>query len=86
MLESFSVCFSEINVNSKLCATLSSDDEILNSPVSVKSGRFSRSSSYSARITRMAEAMVCYPRSSLVAVMIQAIAHRVSYVWMIEED
>ncbi|KAJ0571432.1 putative CBS domain-containing protein [Helianthus annuus] len=88
MLESFSVYSSEINVNSKLCAALlsSSDDEMLNSPVSVKAGRFSRSSSYSARITRMAEAIVCYPGSSLVAVMIQAIAHRVSYVWVIEED
>ncbi|KAM0013985.1 hypothetical protein Hdeb2414_s0039g00734881 [Helianthus debilis subsp. tardiflorus] len=88
MLESFSVYFSEINVNSKLCATLSSssDDEMLNSPVSVMSGRFSRSSSYSARITRMAEAIVCYLGSLLVAVVIQAIAHRVSYVWVIEED
>ncbi|KAJ0735081.1 hypothetical protein HanPI659440_Chr11g0427881 [Helianthus annuus] len=82
MLESFSVYFSEINVNSKLCATLSSssDDEMLNSPMSVKSGRFSRSSSFSARITRMAEAIVCYPGTLLVAVLIQAIAHRVSYV------
>ncbi|KAK9080621.1 hypothetical protein SSX86_000379 [Deinandra increscens subsp. villosa] len=64
----------------------SSDDESSQSPVTVKSGRLSRSSSYSARITRMAEAIVCYPGSSLVAVMIQAIAHRVSYVWVIEED
>lgn len=64
----------------------SSDDELLSYPMTMKSGRFSRSSSYSARITRMAEAIVCYPGSSLVAVMIQAIAHRVSYVWVIEED
>ncbi|MFS8021589.1 hypothetical protein Hanom_Chr16g01429191 [Helianthus anomalus] len=72
MLESFSVYFSEMNVNSKLCATLSSSssgDEMLNSPMSVKSG-----------MTRMAEAIVCYLGSSLVAFVIQAIAHRVSYV------
>lgn len=65
----------------------SSDDE--SSPpwtAEIKAGRYSRSSSYSARVTRRAEAIVCYPWSSLVAVMIQAIAHRVSYVWVIEED
>ncbi|PWA39468.1 Cystathionine beta-synthase, core [Artemisia annua] len=48
--------------------------------------RYNRSSSYSARMMRRSEAIVCYPGSSLVAVMIQAIAHRVSYVWVIEED
>ncbi|KAJ9567937.1 hypothetical protein OSB04_003903 [Centaurea solstitialis] len=64
----------------------SSDEESPLSPAAMKSGRLNRSSSYSARITRRAEAIVCYPGSSLVAVMIQAIAHRVSYVWVIEED
>ncbi|KAK1407093.1 hypothetical protein QVD17_38704 [Tagetes erecta] len=75
--------FEEFGVYS---SSSSSDDELLSSPLTMKSGRYSRSSSYSARITRMAEAIVCYPGSSLVAVMIQAIAHRVSYVWVIEED
>ena len=42
--------------------------------------------SYSARMVRRAEAIVCHPKSSLVAVMIQAIAHRVNYVWVIEDD
>ncbi|XP_047306896.1 CBS domain-containing protein CBSX5-like [Impatiens glandulifera] len=41
---------------------------------------------YSVRMVRSAEAIVCHPWSSLVAVMIQAIAHRVNYVWVIEED
>lgn len=41
---------------------------------------------YSARVVRRSEALVCYPWSSLVAVMIQALAHRVSYVWVVEED
>nr|XP_043639612.1 CBS domain-containing protein CBSX5-like [Erigeron canadensis] len=65
----------------------SEDDEMSPYSSTMKANnRFSRSSSYSARITRRAEAIVCYPGSSLVAVMIQAITHRVSYVWVIEED
>ncbi|WVZ59496.1 hypothetical protein U9M48_009624 [Paspalum notatum var. saurae] len=32
------------------------------------------------------EPVVCSPTSSLVAVMVQALAHRVSYVWVLEED
>ncbi|CAA3019743.1 Hypothetical predicted protein [Olea europaea subsp. europaea] len=51
-----------------------------------KSGRYSRSSSYSAQMVRRAEEIVCHPGSSLVAVMVQAIAHRVNYVWVIEDD
>ncbi|XVF87507.1 hypothetical protein PTKIN_Ptkin18bG0125500 [Pterospermum kingtungense] len=41
---------------------------------------------YSARLVRRSEAIVCYPWSSLVAVMVQALAHRVSYVWVVEDD
>ncbi|XP_076939686.1 CBS domain-containing protein CBSX5-like [Bidens hawaiensis] len=74
--------FNNINNNNLFS---SSDDECSPAPAKF-SGRYCRSSSYSARVTRMAEAIVCYPESSLVAVMIQAIAHRVSYVWVIEED
>lgn len=80
MLEEFSIYSSGIpycNSNS------SSDEESVPSPATTRSGRYNR---YSARIMRRAEAIVCHPRSSLVAVMIQAIAHRVSYVWVIEED
>lgn len=62
----------------------SSDDESSLSPP--RSGKYSRSMSYSARMVRRAEAIVCHPKSSLVAVMIQAIAHRVNYVWVIEDD
>ncbi|XP_035835554.1 CBS domain-containing protein CBSX5 isoform X2 [Helianthus annuus] len=51
--------------------------------VHARSGRYNRSDKF---IMRRAEAIVCQPRSSLVAVMIQAIALRVSYVWVIEED
>ncbi|RZC46485.1 hypothetical protein C5167_039433 [Papaver somniferum] len=50
------------------------------------SSRCSRSSCYSARLVRRSEAIVCNRRSSLVAVMIQALAHRVNYVWVIEDD
>ncbi|PKU86656.1 CBS domain-containing protein CBSX5 [Dendrobium catenatum] len=43
--------------------------------------------SYSARMGRRSEeAIVCHPGSSLVAVMVQALAHRVGYVWVVEED
>ncbi|PIN22729.1 5'-AMP-activated protein kinase, gamma subunit [Handroanthus impetiginosus] len=66
----------------------SSYDEELPSPTTPlsRSGRYSRSSSHSARMLRQAEAIVCHPGSSLVAVMIQAITHRVNYVWVIEDD
>ncbi|XWS10575.1 hypothetical protein CRYUN_Cryun38cG0008000 [Craigia yunnanensis] len=66
----------------------SSDEESMTTPLSTlpRSGRHSRSMSYSARMVRRAEAIVCHPKSSLVAVMIQAIAHRVNYVWVIEDD
>ncbi|XP_051125646.1 CBS domain-containing protein CBSX5-like [Andrographis paniculata] len=66
-----------------------SSDEDLPSPTTplARAGRVGRSGSgYSARMVRRAEAMVCHRWSSLVAVMIQAIAHRVSYVWVIEDD
>ncbi|CAI9760477.1 unnamed protein product [Fraxinus pennsylvanica] len=66
----------------------SSDDDLPSPRTTMrpKSGRYSRSSSYSARMVRRAEAIVCHPGSSLVAVMVQAISHRVNYVWVIEDD
>ncbi|GAA0178243.1 kinase modulator [Lithospermum erythrorhizon] len=77
--------------DSNSTASFSSSDEELPSPkttlISPKPvSRHGRSSSYSARMLRTAEAIVCHPWSSLVAVMIQAIAHRLNYVWVIEED
>ncbi|CAN4087384.1 unnamed protein product [Withania somnifera] len=83
MLEEFEIDPSDISSNSSL------SDEELPSPTSSRSsggGRYNKSSSYSARMVRRAEAIVCYPGSSLVAVMVQSIAHRVNYVWVIEED
>ena len=65
----------------------SSDDEsVSSSSTSSRSLARHRSWSYSARMVRKAEATVCHPKSSLVAVMIQAIAHRVNYVWVLEDD
>lgn len=49
-------------------------------------GQSGRLSGHSTRVVKSAEAIVCYPWSSLVAVMIQALSHRVSYVWVVEED
>ncbi|KAL4566870.1 hypothetical protein LXL04_030996 [Taraxacum kok-saghyz] len=85
MLEEFSAYSSGIPLMSSTSSS-SSEDESSPSPARTKSGRYNRSSSYSARITKRAQAIVCYPESSLVAVMIQAITHRVSYVWVIEKD
>lgn len=43
--------------------------------------------SYSSRMGRRSEeAIVCHPASSLVAVMMQALAHRVGYVWVVDEE
>ncbi|KAL3643382.1 hypothetical protein CASFOL_014197 [Castilleja foliolosa] len=58
-------------------SSCSSDDESGSSWLRGGSGR-----NYSAR---RSEAIVCGPRSSLVAVMIQALAHRVSCVWVVDE-
>ncbi|KAK7327904.1 hypothetical protein VNO77_21997 [Canavalia gladiata] len=65
---------------SSFSSTSSSDEDLCSSGKNWKLG------GYSARVLRRSEAIVCYPRSSLVAVMIQALAHRVSYVWVVEED
>lgn len=83
MLEEFAIESS----NSTILSSSSSDEE-LPSPTRTlsRAGRYSRSTSYSARMVRRAEAIVCHPGSSLVAVMIQAIAHRVNYIWVIEDD
>ncbi|GLT69363.1 hypothetical protein SLA2020_415200 [Shorea laevis] len=84
MLDHFTNC----SLSSTTFSSSSSDEESVTARVSPspRAGRYSRSMSYSARMVRRAEAIVCHPKSSLVAVMIQAIAHRVSYVWVIEED
>ncbi|XP_024157104.1 CBS domain-containing protein CBSX5 [Rosa chinensis] len=89
-LESYSSSTSSSNSPMFSSSSSSSSDEessvYPSSTRMVRSGRFSRSNSYSARMVRRAEAIVCHPKSSLVAVMIQAIAHRVNYVWVIEDD
>ncbi|KAK6132817.1 hypothetical protein DH2020_033416 [Rehmannia glutinosa] len=82
MLKEFMMIINSSNV--ELSNSSSSDDE-LPSPTTT----LSRSRSYnrsSSRMGRTAEAIVCHRGSSLVAVMIQAIAHRVNYVWVIEDD
>ncbi|CAL5200852.1 unnamed protein product [Lathyrus oleraceus] len=82
LLQKFTILTS---LTGDMSASSSSDEESptrsLNSP-----GRYARSSSYSTRFVRKAEAIVCHPKSSLIAVMIQAIAHRVNYLWVIDDD
>ncbi|KAJ6895006.1 hypothetical protein NC652_028679 [Populus alba x Populus x berolinensis] len=91
MLQEFtnSSCYSTTSSCHSQSSSSSSDEESGSStPVSAlqRPGKYSRSVSYSARMVRRAEAIVCHPKSSLVAVMIQAIAHRLNYVWVIEDD
>ncbi|BAT92540.1 hypothetical protein LR48_Vigan05g124300 [Vigna angularis] len=83
MLQEFTILSS---CESLHAAFSSSSDEESPTRTMTRSGRYSRSSSYSARMVRKAEAIVCHPKSSLIAVMIQAIAHRVNYLWVIEDD
>lgn len=64
-------------------STSSSDEDFCSSSSSGKNWKLG---GYSARVVRRSEAIVCYPWSSLVAVMIQALAHRVNYVWVVQED
>ncbi|XP_038893760.1 CBS domain-containing protein CBSX5-like [Benincasa hispida] len=83
VLEWFEEESSTISSSSSICS--SSDDEF-GSGSSCGSGRSGKMGGYSARVLRRSEAIVCYPWNSLVAVMIQALAHRVSYVWVTQED
>ncbi|KAG6689355.1 CBS domain-containing protein CBSX5-like [Carya illinoinensis] len=84
MLEEFNILTASGASLLSSSSSSSSDEESLLS--TSRSGRYSRSMSYSSRMVRRAEAIVCHPKSSLVAVMIQAIAHRVNYVWVVEDD
>ncbi|KAK7244333.1 hypothetical protein RIF29_39153 [Crotalaria pallida] len=84
MLQEFTI-LSPFGSDTSLSSSSSSDEE---SPkrAAARPGRHKRSYSYSTRMVRKAEAVVCHPKSSLIAVMIQAIAHRVNYLWVIEDD
>ncbi|KAK4439903.1 CBS domain-containing protein CBSX5 [Sesamum alatum] len=75
--------FCESSMASSISSS-SSDDEYGFS----KNGWPSRSGGPSGRSYpgRRSEAIICSRGSSLVAVMIQALAHRVSCVWVVEED
>lgn len=71
--------------SSSICS--SSDDEFGSGSISGSSGKSNgKMGGYSARVVRRSEAIVCHPWNSLVAVMIQALAHRVGYVWVIQDD
>ncbi|GMH30345.1 hypothetical protein Nepgr_032188 [Nepenthes gracilis] len=76
MLELMEVEYSASSMSS---SSSSSDDEL-------SVGRNGKHRGNSGLMATVTEPIVCYPESSLVAVMIQAVAHRVSYVWVIERD
>ncbi|CAN6842295.1 unnamed protein product [Brassica oleracea] len=71
-----------ISLVDSLSGSSSSDEE---SPTRRKKP-YGRSVSRAARMARKSVAIVCNRKSSLMAVMIQAIARRVSYVWVVDED
>lgn len=75
-----------ISLVDSLSGSSSSDEE---SPAAGRTRTvtsYGRSVSSAARMARKSVAIVCNRKSSLMAVMIQAITHRVSYVWVIDED
>ena len=72
----------DLEISSGSCSNSSSSDE----ESSTGSARSARSGGYSARVVHRSEAIVCYPWSSLMVVIMQALARRVSYVWVVEED
>ncbi|KAL2484028.1 CBS domain-containing protein CBSX5 [Forsythia ovata] len=82
MLELMEECSHSTMLSS--CSSCSSEDEFRSVSGSGSSTRHGKSGRYFP--ARSSEAILCNPRSSLVAVMIQALAHRVCCVWVVEED
>lgn len=80
LMEEVSVLTLSLSSSSLSCSSFSSSDD------ESGSGRSDRFSGEITRVLRSADAIVCHPWSSLVAVMIQALSHRVSYAWVVEED
>ncbi|XP_077224956.1 CBS domain-containing protein CBSX5-like [Tasmannia lanceolata] len=83
-LEGMLEILGEFSNSSSFSSSSEEDDSSVESLPEIR--RYSRTRSYSARMIRRSEAIVCHPGSSIVAVMIQALAHRVNYVWVIEDD
>lgn len=86
-LEGMLSLMEELNLSGSFSCS-SSDEELSSSSPTApfRRSRHSRSRSYSARMIRRSEAIICNQGSSLVAVMIQALTHRVNYVWVTEDD
>ncbi|GAB4846383.1 hypothetical protein Ancab_025389 [Ancistrocladus abbreviatus] len=76
-------------ISSPDASSASSSDDDSSSETSSRSPatmRLRRSSRYMSFSGRRPEATICHPGSSVIAVMIQAIAHRTNYVWVVEDD
>uniref|UniRef100_A0A0D9XL51 CBS domain-containing protein n=1 Tax=Leersia perrieri TaxID=77586 RepID=A0A0D9XL51_9ORYZ len=74
---------SSFSFSSSSSSASSSDDEA-HGRAAQRLRRRPSSGSYGRRSTE--EPVVCSPASSLVAVMMQALAHRASYLWVLDED
>ncbi|XP_073011639.1 CBS domain-containing protein CBSX5-like [Typha latifolia] len=86
MLELLESDFSSPSSSTSASSSCSSSDEE-SPPAPAMARRVRSTGSYSARMGRRSEeAIVCHPGSSLVAVMVQALAHRVSYVWVVDDE
>lgn len=78
---------SDTSLSSLSSGSSSSDEESTAPARTLRREKHGGSGSYSVRMgTRPEEAIVSHPGSSLVAVLIQALAHRVNYVWVVEDD
>ncbi|XP_019175474.1 PREDICTED: CBS domain-containing protein CBSX5-like isoform X2 [Ipomoea nil] len=87
MEEEYSALFSSSSSSSSSSPSLSSSaSSNASSFSSDEELGLSRNSILGRYFSRKTEAMTCYPRSSLAAVMIQALAHRANNIWVVEED
>ncbi|CAA7410609.1 unnamed protein product [Spirodela intermedia] len=84
---SLSSSASDTSLSTLSSGSSSSDEESTTPARTRRLEKHGGSGSYSVRMGRsLEEAIVSHPGSSLVAVLIQALAHRVNYVWVVEDD
>ncbi|CAA6673381.1 unnamed protein product [Spirodela intermedia] len=84
---SLSSSASDTSLSTLSSGSSSSDEESTTPARTRRLEKHGGSGSYSVRMGRsLEEAIVSHPASSLVAVLIQALAHRVNYVWVVEDD
>ncbi|XP_044968444.1 CBS domain-containing protein CBSX5-like [Hordeum vulgare subsp. vulgare] len=86
LLHPMSPSSSSPSSSSASCSSSEDEDEERNGTPACRSQGGEHGSSYSARWTKGREPIACRRRSSLVAVMAQAVAHRVMQVWVLDDE